>query len=263
MAAAATDLAVLALTREQIAGGAQDHDGAPSFCAIEDAVVAVAVEDEGGKIDLNAASEPLLRNFFAGLAGLSPGDAAAAARAVAAFRAATAPGAPPRQASLSRSRARNSRARWSSTRSLASTARRSGPWSVRHGLFPRRRPRSASRAAPRCSPRWWASPMTTRSRRSPPRPSPMRSTATIRVSRDLSAQQRQRRLSDPCRGPARQWRARAAGKRDRSARRRRRALRTARGPLGIAALFGRAERAERGGVAAVLICAQSFCDSVR
>ena len=95
MAAAATDLAVLALTREQIAGGAPDHDGAPSFCAIEDAVVAVAVEDEGGKIDLNAASEPLLRDSFAGLAGLSPGDAAAAARAVAAFRAPAAPGAAP------------------------------------------------------------------------------------------------------------------------------------------------------------------------
>jgi general secretion pathway protein K len=95
MAAAATDLAVLALTREQIAGGAQDHDGAPRFCAIEDAVVAVAAEDEGGKIDLNAASEPLLRDSFAGLAGLSPGDAEAAARAVAAFRAPTAPGVAP------------------------------------------------------------------------------------------------------------------------------------------------------------------------
>jgi general secretion pathway protein K len=86
MAEAATNLAVLTLAREQIAGGAPEHDGAPSFCALEDAVVALAIEDEAGKIDLNAASEPLLRDAFAGLAGLAPNDATALARAVADFR---------------------------------------------------------------------------------------------------------------------------------------------------------------------------------
>ncbi|MBB4196382.1 hypothetical protein CCR94_15110 [Rhodoblastus sphagnicola] len=86
MAQAATNLAVLTLAREQIAGGAPEHDGAPSFCALEDAVVALAIEDEAGKIDLNAASESLLRDAFSGLAGLAPNDATAVARAVAQFR---------------------------------------------------------------------------------------------------------------------------------------------------------------------------------
>jgi general secretion pathway protein K len=86
MAEAATNLAVLTLAREQIAGGAPEHDGAPSFCALEDAVVALAIEDEAGKIDLNAASEQLVRDAFSGLAGLAPNDAAEVARAVAQFR---------------------------------------------------------------------------------------------------------------------------------------------------------------------------------
>jgi general secretion pathway protein K len=86
LAAAATNIAVVRLVREQIAGDPPAHDGAPDFCAIEDAVVAVSIEDESGKIDLNAASEPLLRDAFGGLAGLAPAQALAAARAVAQFR---------------------------------------------------------------------------------------------------------------------------------------------------------------------------------
>lgn len=89
LAAAATNIAIVQLAEEQIAGGVRRggvHDGAPAFCAIEDAVVALSIEDEGGKIDLNAASEPLLRDAFGGLAGLAPAQALAAARAVAQFR---------------------------------------------------------------------------------------------------------------------------------------------------------------------------------
>lgn len=85
-AAAATNIAIVQLVREQVDGEAPRHDGAPAFCSIDDAVVVVSIEDESGKIDLNAASEPLLRDVFGGLAGLAPAQAEAAARAVAQFR---------------------------------------------------------------------------------------------------------------------------------------------------------------------------------
>jgi len=90
IAAAAIDIAILSLADERLArGGPQGpapRDGAPSFCAIDDAVVAVAIEDESGKVDLNTASESLLRDMFAGFAELTPGAAGGLAQAVAAFR---------------------------------------------------------------------------------------------------------------------------------------------------------------------------------
>ncbi|HUO53729.1 MAG TPA: type II secretion system protein GspK [Rhodoblastus sp.] len=97
VAAAAIDLSLLQLARErsseeQTGPGAPatptTHDGAPRFCALEDAVVAVAVEDESGKVDLNTAPEDLLRELFSSLLGAGPAQADDLARAVMAFRAA-------------------------------------------------------------------------------------------------------------------------------------------------------------------------------
>jgi general secretion pathway protein K len=92
VAAAAVDLAILSLADERLAhGGPQGpapRDGAPNFCAIGDVVVAVAVADESGKVDLNTASESLLQDLFAGVAGFSPDRAAGLAHAVAEFRSA-------------------------------------------------------------------------------------------------------------------------------------------------------------------------------
>jgi general secretion pathway protein K len=76
IAEAAANLAILSLVAEKDArGGPQapaPHDGAPRFCALRDAAVALAIEDEGGKIDLDAASDDFLRQALAGLLGLGP-----------------------------------------------------------------------------------------------------------------------------------------------------------------------------------------------
>jgi general secretion pathway protein K len=59
------------------------HNGEPHYCALGGGVVAVAMEDESGKVDLNAASPQLLAQLFAGLGAQ---NAEALARAVVEFR---------------------------------------------------------------------------------------------------------------------------------------------------------------------------------
>jgi len=77
-------------------GGAADrqeeqvvHDGKPKFCFLIDSAVAISIEDENGKVDLNAASQKLLQTLLAGL-GLPAREADAAAAGVVAFRSAEA-----------------------------------------------------------------------------------------------------------------------------------------------------------------------------
>lgn len=97
IAAAAADRAILPLVERKNAPvdpGASANDGAPRFCALENAAVAVAVEDESGKVDLNFASEELLRAMAAGLPGVEPTQADAIARNIVAFRTPPADGAP-------------------------------------------------------------------------------------------------------------------------------------------------------------------------
>jgi len=75
------------------------HDGAPKFCSLAEAAVAISIEDENGKVDLNAAPQKLLHTLLAGL-GLQAREADAAAASVIAFR--SAPGTPdPQQADAS------------------------------------------------------------------------------------------------------------------------------------------------------------------
>jgi general secretion pathway protein K len=91
IAAAAADLAILALAEERVAGtgaGAAPAPrfGAPDFCALDTAVVAVAIEDESGKVDLNTASSQLLKDALIGLFALSPAQAGDIARGIETFR---------------------------------------------------------------------------------------------------------------------------------------------------------------------------------
>ncbi len=62
------------------------HDGAPKFCAIDDAAVSVSLEEETGKIDLNGATPNLLGAMLVGF-GLDPPEADRVAAAIVAFRA--------------------------------------------------------------------------------------------------------------------------------------------------------------------------------
>jgi general secretion pathway protein K len=61
------------------------HDGKPKFCFLNDSAVAISIEDENGKVDLNAAPQKLLQTLLTGL-GLSAREADAAAAGVVAFR---------------------------------------------------------------------------------------------------------------------------------------------------------------------------------
>ncbi|WP_162009699.1 general secretion pathway protein GspK [Methylocystis heyeri] len=61
------------------------HAGEPSFCGISGAAVALAVEDEGGKVDLNGANQALMKAMLIGF-GLGQNDADSAAGAIVAFR---------------------------------------------------------------------------------------------------------------------------------------------------------------------------------
>ena len=97
VAAAAADRAILPLVARKNAPvdpGASANEGAPRFCALENAAVAVAVEDESGKVDLNFASEHLLRAMGTSLLGLDPAQADAIARSLVAFRTPPEDGAP-------------------------------------------------------------------------------------------------------------------------------------------------------------------------
>jgi general secretion pathway protein K len=57
----------------------------PVFCSLGGATVAVAVEDEEGKVDLNTASDQLLKTTMIGF-GVEPRDADAIAHAIIGFR---------------------------------------------------------------------------------------------------------------------------------------------------------------------------------
>jgi general secretion pathway protein K len=61
------------------------HAGEPKFCNLAGASVALAIEDEGGKIDLNAANDALIKAMLTGF-GVGMRDADAAANAIVAYR---------------------------------------------------------------------------------------------------------------------------------------------------------------------------------
>lgn len=90
VAEAAINLKTLALLSKQGAADAPDdnvaYDGAPQFCIFDGAIVTVTIEDEGGKIDLNAASPETLRSLLLGL-GVSDKKAQEVSRSIVAFRA--------------------------------------------------------------------------------------------------------------------------------------------------------------------------------
>jgi general secretion pathway protein K len=80
---------ILSLLSERDAGPAQTdrppHDGAPRFCSLAGAAVAIVIEDEGGKVDINSASPKLLQAMLMGF-GLEMHRADALANAIIAFR---------------------------------------------------------------------------------------------------------------------------------------------------------------------------------
>lgn len=61
------------------------HDGRPRSCVFEGAAVTIAIEDEAGKVDLNAAPAKLLKAMLTGL-GAAPSQADYVANAIVAFR---------------------------------------------------------------------------------------------------------------------------------------------------------------------------------
>jgi general secretion pathway protein K len=77
------------LLSEQDAGLPQakhpPYDGAPRYCSFAGAAVALAVEDEGGKIDINSASPKLLQAMLMGF-GIEAHEVDGIANAIAAFR---------------------------------------------------------------------------------------------------------------------------------------------------------------------------------
>jgi general secretion pathway protein K len=86
VADAAANEAILSILSERAAGGERPvYGGAPVYCAIDGAAVAIAVEDEGGKVDLNAASPNLLQALLQGFA-VQPRDAEQIAKSIVAFR---------------------------------------------------------------------------------------------------------------------------------------------------------------------------------
>ncbi len=89
LAESAINIALLQLLAENnspaTAQQSSIHDGRPEFCSLSGAAVAIAIEDEGGKVDLNSASLNLLRALFAGF-GIERRQAEALADAVVAYR---------------------------------------------------------------------------------------------------------------------------------------------------------------------------------
>lgn len=88
MADAAIHLAIQGLIADRATGAAKWRiapDGTPRFCVLDKAMLRISIEDEGGKIDLNAANDRLLRATLMGL-GLSEADAAAQTDAIIDFR---------------------------------------------------------------------------------------------------------------------------------------------------------------------------------
>lgn len=62
------------------------YDGAPTYCVFDGAAIALAVEEESGKVDLNAATPELLQMTLVGL-GLDARAAEAASKSIIEFRA--------------------------------------------------------------------------------------------------------------------------------------------------------------------------------
>lgn len=92
IAESAINLATLTLLSKRdavptLSGETEVYDGAPRFCVLERAAVALAVEDEGGKIDINAATPELIALALVGL-GLDEGAAQQVAKSIVAFRSA-------------------------------------------------------------------------------------------------------------------------------------------------------------------------------
>lgn len=106
----ATNLAIMRLLRERAsrltpqgdiqpldptsAATTPAYDGAPTSCAFADAAVMISIEDETGKIDLNASAPDLISAFLVGV-GESKARADSVAAAIIAFRSVPAPGAAP------------------------------------------------------------------------------------------------------------------------------------------------------------------------
>lgn len=61
------------------------YDGAPRFCVFDGAAVAFGVEEEGGKVDLNAAPPELIQQMLVGL-GADPRVAETVTKAIVAYR---------------------------------------------------------------------------------------------------------------------------------------------------------------------------------
>ncbi len=89
IADAAIGESALSLLAERDAKGVQPerpvHDGTPHICALDGAAVAISIEEESGKVDLNAASFKLLQTFFTGL-GVDAREVDAIAAGIVAFR---------------------------------------------------------------------------------------------------------------------------------------------------------------------------------
>jgi general secretion pathway protein K len=85
----AINAAILSLMANREASAAQTnpsfYDGTPRYCTLGGAVVALSVEDEGGKVDINSASPKLLQTMLMGF-GLEMRRADAVANAIVAFR---------------------------------------------------------------------------------------------------------------------------------------------------------------------------------
>jgi general secretion pathway protein K len=90
---AAINMAILSLVSEQNKHAADVvHDGRPFFCSMGGFAVALSIEDESGKIDLNSAPPQILNALFSGL-GLETSAASSLANAIVNFRTPPANGA--------------------------------------------------------------------------------------------------------------------------------------------------------------------------
>lgn len=96
IADAVINLTTLALLSRQNAAATKPpdavDDSAPRFCIFDNAAVAVAIEDEGGKIDLNAAPVEALQLLLRGV-GLAESAAQDVSQSIVAFRTSAEPGA--------------------------------------------------------------------------------------------------------------------------------------------------------------------------
>jgi general secretion pathway protein K len=90
IAESAINLATLTLLSKKDASQtpaaeAEVYDGTPRFCVLDGAAIALSIEDEGGKIDLNAAPPELIQLALVGL-GLNDRTAQQVAKSIEVFR---------------------------------------------------------------------------------------------------------------------------------------------------------------------------------